>query len=239
MRYFTQTSDLRDIRLKLCREALVWKDLHHPNILAFVGIDRESFPGSLCLVSPWMEHGTVLKYLNDHGRENVDKLLFEVAQGLQYLHSHHVVHGDLRGANILINDNWSACLADFGLSVLASATASVHASTRAGSPYWMAPELIDPPRFGCRYARTPASDIYAFGCVCLELYIGRPPFSEHGEVGALLKVVNGERAERPAEMVSGLLWERITSYWAQIAAKRPLSEVVLVRKRTQWSPRLG
>ncbi|KAJ7619439.1 kinase-like domain-containing protein [Roridomyces roridus] len=174
MRYFTQTSDLRGIRLKLCREALVWKDLHHSNILTFIGIDRESFPGSLCLVSPWMEHGTVLKYLNDHGLENVDKLLFEIAQGLEYLHSHNVVHGDLRGTNILIKDDWSACLADFGLSVIVSATASVHTSTRAGSPYWMAPELIDPARFGCRYARTPASDVYAFGCVCLE--VGSFPF---------------------------------------------------------------
>ncbi|KAJ7490138.1 kinase-like domain-containing protein [Mycena galericulata] len=168
MRHFLQASDLRDIRLKLCREALVWKDLHHPNILTFIGIDRESFPTSLCMVSPWMEHGTVLNYLKDHGRENVGKLLFEVAQGLQYLHSHNVVHGDLRGANILINEDWSACLADFGLSVFANATTSTHTSTRAGSMYWMAPELIDPERFGCRYARTPASDVYAFGCVCLE-----------------------------------------------------------------------
>ncbi|KAJ7619452.1 kinase-like domain-containing protein [Roridomyces roridus] len=174
MRHFIQTSDLRDIRLKLCREALVWKDLHHPNILTFIGIDRDSFPGSLCLVSPWMEHGTVLKYLKDQGRQNVDRLLYEIAQGLEYLHSHNIVHGDLRGTNILIKDDWSACLADFGLSVLASTTASVHTSARAGSPYWMAPELIDPARFGCRYARTPASDVYAFGCVCLE--VGSFPF---------------------------------------------------------------
>ncbi|KAJ7619423.1 kinase-like domain-containing protein [Roridomyces roridus] len=232
MRHFMQTSDLRDIRLKLCREALVWKDLRHPNILKFIGIDRDSFPDSLCLVSPWMEHGTVLNYLKDHGRANVDKVLFEVAQGLEYLHSHDVVHGDLRGANILIKDDWCACLADFGLSVLVFATTS-GSSTQAGSVYWMAPELIDPPRFGCRYARTPASDVYAFGCVCFELHTGHPPLSDLSEAATLLKVVNGERADRPAKafMLSDVLWDHIASYWAQIPAERPPSDTV-VRQMT-------
>ncbi|KAJ7721129.1 hypothetical protein B0H16DRAFT_1226912, partial [Mycena metata] len=49
-----------------CREALLRKDLHHPHILTFIGIDRESFPSSLCMVSPWMDHGTILNYLNAH-----------------------------------------------------------------------------------------------------------------------------------------------------------------------------
>ena len=57
------------------REALVWQHLRHPFILPFIGIDRETFPGFLCLASPWMEHGTVVKHLKDHGRVNVDKLV--------------------------------------------------------------------------------------------------------------------------------------------------------------------
>ncbi|KAJ7760420.1 kinase-like domain-containing protein [Mycena metata] len=114
--------ELRRLRSKFCREALVWKDLHHPYILPFMGIDRDSYPSSLCMVSPWMEHRTVLNYLKDHGRGDVDKLLYEIAQGLEYLHSHDIVHGDLRGSNILITQDWSACLADFGLSAFTDAT---------------------------------------------------------------------------------------------------------------------
>ncbi|KAJ7938218.1 kinase-like domain-containing protein [Mycena leptocephala] len=145
--HFMRGADLRRIRLKFCREALVWKDLHHPNILPFLGIDQNSFPSSLCMVSPWMEHGTVMNYIQDHGHTNVDKLLYEIAQGLQYLHSRNIVHGDLRGANILIGEDWSACLADFGLSIFSDATASM-TTNRGGSLYWMAPELMDPDRFG-------------------------------------------------------------------------------------------
>ncbi|KAJ7206235.1 kinase-like domain-containing protein, partial [Mycena haematopus] len=122
IRTFHRDSEQRRIRLQFCREALVWQQLQHPFILPFIGIDRQTFPSSLCMVSPWMENGTVLKYLNDHGRADVDKLLMEIAQGLRYLHSRNIVHGDLRGANILITHEWSACLADFGLTSLSDAT---------------------------------------------------------------------------------------------------------------------
>ncbi|KAJ7778413.1 kinase-like domain-containing protein, partial [Mycena metata] len=165
MRHFLQGSDLRRIR-----SALVWKDLNHPHILAFMGIDRDNFPSSLCMVSPWMEHGTVLKYLKNHGHANVDQLLYEIAQGLQYLHSCNIIYGDLRGANILITQEWTACLTDFGLSAFSDAYTST-TSNQGGSLQWMAPELLNPDRFGTKFSRTPATDVYAYGCVCLEVSI--------------------------------------------------------------------
>ncbi|KAJ7772980.1 hypothetical protein DFH07DRAFT_148774 [Mycena maculata] len=237
MRYFVRGAELRRIKLKFCREALVWRDLHHPHILAFIGIDRDSFPNSLCMVSPWMEHGTVLNYLKDHGHANVDKLLSEIAQGLQYLHSRDIVHGDLRGANILINQDWNACLADFGLSSFSNTTTSMHTSNRSGSIYWMAPELITPERFGLKFARTPASDVYAFGCVCIELYTGRPPFSELSDAAAMFRVINGERAGRPAgtPAMSNILWQRVTECWAENPATRPITELVV--QSMAWPPK--
>jgi serine/threonine protein kinase len=72
-------------------------------------------------------------------------------------------------ANILISEAWTACLADFGLSALADTTSTLRSTKRSGSIYWMAPELIDPDRFRCKFLRTPATDVYAFGCVCVEV----------------------------------------------------------------------
>ncbi|KAJ7224780.1 kinase-like domain-containing protein [Mycena rebaudengoi] len=173
MRTFHRGSELRRIRLttmqQFCREALIWQHLKHPYILPMLGIDRESFPSSLCMVSLWMENGTVLKYLEEHGRQDVDKLLWEVAQGLEYLHSRNIVHGDLRGANILITQDWSACLTDFGLTTFTDTTAATTTSHRAGTIRWMAPELIEPDRFGLPFRRTSETDVYAFACVCLEV----------------------------------------------------------------------
>ncbi|KAJ7301263.1 kinase-like domain-containing protein, partial [Mycena albidolilacea] len=221
------SSDLRRIHLKFCREALVWKGLRHPYILPFLGVEGNDFPLSLCLVSPWMEHGTVLNHLKEYGYTNVDRFLYEIAQGLQYLHFRGIVHGDLRGANILINEDWSVCLADFGLSIFSDATSSM-ATNRGGSSYWMAPELLDPDRLGLEFARTPASDVYAFGCVCFELYTGRPPFSSLPEPGAMMKVINGERETMPLDYpaMSDILWRHISAYWAQKPTIRPATHIV-------------
>ncbi|KAJ6457246.1 kinase-like domain-containing protein, partial [Mycena sanguinolenta] len=233
-RTFQRDAEQRRIRLQFCREALVWQHLQHPFILPFIGIDRETFPSSLCMVSPWMENGTVLRYLNDHGRsrDNVDKLLLEIAQGLQYLHSRNIVHGDLRGANILITHEWNACLADFGLTSLSDATIATNTSHRAGSIRWMAPELIDPDRFGRKFLRTPASDVYAFGCVCLELYTGQPPFSALSETASLLRIINGDRPERPTSgepTLPDVLWEYVNNFWAQDSAERPATDAIVQR----------
>ncbi|KAJ7646809.1 kinase-like domain-containing protein [Roridomyces roridus] len=228
MRYFLRGAELRRVNLKFCREALVWKDLHHPNILPFLGIDRDTFPSSLCMVSPWMEHGTILNHLEKHSHTNVDKLLCHIALGIHYLHSRNIVHGDLRGANILINEHWSACLSDFGLSSFNTATTSKRTSTRSGSIYWMAPELISPERFGLQFSRTPASDVYAFACVCVEVYTGRPPFSKLTEAAALFAIINGERPERPSGVpaMSDALWQFVSVYWSQNPDTRPISAIV-------------
>ncbi|KAK7029779.1 kinase-like domain-containing protein, partial [Favolaschia claudopus] len=225
MRHFLQGSDLRRIHLKFCREALIWKDLNHPYILPLIGIDRDSFPDFLCMVSPWMEHGTVIDFLKKHGHDMVEKLLYETAQGLEYLHSRNVIHGDLKGANILIQDDWTACLADFGLSKFSDASTSM-SSNRGGSVYWMAPELLDP---HIPFARTLATDVYAFGCVCLELYTGRPPFADVLDVVAATKIIAGERPLRPSSSpaMSDLLWEHVTSYWGQSSTSRPTTPQVV------------
>ncbi|KAF8160581.1 kinase-like domain-containing protein [Mycena galopus ATCC 62051] len=99
--------DQRRILLHFHHETLLWQSLRHPYILPFIGIDRETFAPSVCMLS-------------------------EIAQGLQYLHSQRVVHGDLRGTNILITNEFSACLADFGLSSFSDVPAS-HNIQRGGA----------------------------------------------------------------------------------------------------------
>jgi hypothetical protein len=52
---------------------MLWQQLQHPYVLPFLGIDAESFPSFLCMVSPWMVHGTILKHLAEHGNANVQR----------------------------------------------------------------------------------------------------------------------------------------------------------------------
>ena len=52
---------------KFCREALLWQDLKHPNVLLFYGVDLQTFSPSLSMVSPWMQHGTIMKHIEANG----------------------------------------------------------------------------------------------------------------------------------------------------------------------------
>jgi serine/threonine protein kinase len=140
-----------------------------------------------------MKNGTVLAYLKTNELGEVDRLvssapnhprismshfilkLLEIAQGLDFLHSLNIVHGDLRGTNILISDNFSACIADFGLTTIPGVETTMESDSPA-SIHWAAPELFDPAAFGCdRCIRAASSDVYAFACVCVE--VSRVQFS--------------------------------------------------------------
>ncbi|KAJ3475947.1 hypothetical protein NLI96_g11493 [Meripilus lineatus] len=145
------------------REALIWCYLQHPHILEFMGVDRATFKGFYCMVSPWMEFGSItccMEKLDELGVQiPYARWLLEIALGLEYLHGERIVHGDLRGANILIDGQMRVRLADFGLALFADSTLTQ--SRAGGAIRWLCPHLlkgtVSRPEF--------ASDVYSYGCV--------------------------------------------------------------------------
>ncbi|KDQ53252.1 hypothetical protein JAAARDRAFT_137568, partial [Jaapia argillacea MUCL 33604] len=202
-------------RKVLFREALVWQRLKDPCILPFMGIDADLFTGQFCMISPWMSNGCILTYLEKNRSLNLDiELLIGIGHGLVYLHSENVIHGDLRGANILMDSHGCPLLADFGLAYYADATRT---STTDGSVRWMAPELLLPDKFDLNFQRTYATDIYAFGCVCLEVYTRKHPFPEiKTDSELVIKIYNSSlRPTRPSiEESQGV--EIADEWWAFI-----------------------
>ncbi|KAF8218242.1 kinase-like domain-containing protein [Mycena galopus ATCC 62051] len=222
-----QSEESLRIRRKFLKEALIWKILdHHDHVLPFLGVDSETFPGFLCMVSPWMSKGAVVNNNCGPSEESIPVLIYEIAIGLQYLHSQNIVHGDLRGANILLDDQGHARLADFGLAVVVDGPLAP--TNRGGSLRWMAPELLNPESCGLKdFERTVASDIYAFGCVCVELYAGKPPFSEFPSDGTvLLCVISGGRPEYPSKMP---MWcqQLINTCLSYVPSNRPETNTVI------------
>ncbi|KAK7045072.1 kinase-like domain-containing protein [Favolaschia claudopus] len=231
---------LETMRNKFFKEALVWRYLEHPNIVPFLGVDSATFPSpAMAMVTQWMPNGNVLDYVGQNSpcSRYAVQLLRDCGEGLKYLHSMGIVHGDLRGGNILVDEHGVARLTDFGLaSFIDSDTSGGKSSTRSGTTRWMAPELLVPSP-GQTFKRTHASDVWAFGCVCCEIWTeGTQPFaqilSEPGVVIAFsqssrqtpswlmpyqtIPVDKGE-VEMPQD-----LWEVVRSCWALEAQDRPL-----------------
>ncbi|KAJ7802914.1 kinase-like domain-containing protein, partial [Mycena leptocephala] len=85
---------------KAYREALIWRQLTHPNVLPFFGVYY--LETRLCLVSPWMENGNIMKFLEITQPATGLRLslILDVALGLQYLHKENAIHGDLKAVLI-------------------------------------------------------------------------------------------------------------------------------------------
>ncbi|KZT35157.1 kinase-like protein, partial [Sistotremastrum suecicum HHB10207 ss-3] len=134
-------------------ELILWSSLDHSSILPFIGACFFPLNGSetlFSLVSPWMSNGTISEYVRNHPNIERIPLMIDVAQGLAYLHSMGIVHGDLKGGNVFITDEKRAVLAYFGLSRLEGlddvfTNSSVQSSTThnlRGTVHFMAPEFL-------------------------------------------------------------------------------------------------
>ncbi|THH29187.1 hypothetical protein EUX98_g5008 [Antrodiella citrinella] len=227
------------IKMEFCRESLLWSKLNHPNVLSFLGISQDAFERSICMILPFMSRGSIRRRMTaqvpdvpanlvltqDNFHSRVNTWLYEVSFGLAYLHSQGVVHGDLHGGNILIDDEDHVRLTDFGFALIAAAAPGAYGSKHGGaSHHFMAPELWEPSDFGLTRARpTEACDVYAFGCTCIELYTGKVPFPEPKMTMYRIskKVLKGDRPTRPqTPPMPDSLWEVVQAAWTQQPQER-------------------
>ncbi|KAJ7607029.1 kinase-like domain-containing protein [Mycena polygramma] len=215
------------------REALIWRQFCHPNLLPFFGL--YCFQHRLCLVSPWMENGHLRAFLKKQMCDNNRLLSFilDVALGLEHLHEQGVVHGDLKGDNIFVTPSCRACIGDFGFSSIITSESSIQFTnsskpSQGGTIRYQAPELH---RGGHHDL---FSDVYAFACVAYEILTGKPPFPELRMDGAVINAVLGGCQPSRPESCSGspllnALWDILQSCWDQEPAKRPTATEVVRR----------
>ncbi|KAA1479852.1 tyrosine protein kinase, partial [Dentipellis sp. KUC8613] len=95
-------------RTLFVREAGLWKMLSHPNIVPLLGASSASSDPPWFFVSPYYKHGNLVKFLKglpSLSQELVLRCMREIAAGMAYLHQSDVLHGDLKGTNVLVDDN--------------------------------------------------------------------------------------------------------------------------------------
>ncbi|KAI6114307.1 hypothetical protein F5141DRAFT_1105796 [Pisolithus sp. B1] len=149
------------------------KNLNHPNIVKYKGFCENGSLHNIC------------KRFGKFPENLVAVYICQVLEGLVYLHDQGVIHRDIKGANILTNKDGCVKLADFGVAS-STTTGAVSDDAVVGSPYWMAPEVIE------QSGATTASDIWSVGCVVIELLEGKPPYHFLDPMPALFRIVQDD-----------------------------------------------
>ncbi|CAE6536401.1 unnamed protein product [Rhizoctonia solani] len=118
--YYDQGQLSRAYHKRAAREIYTWSKCKHPNVVELIGL--AVFRECLAMISHWEENGTLLHYLSKHPSADRCHLSTSICAGLVYLHENDIVHGDLKGANILIAGDGRPMLMDFGNASLLDAT---------------------------------------------------------------------------------------------------------------------
>ncbi|KAJ7841478.1 kinase-like domain-containing protein [Mycena olivaceomarginata] len=215
--------DGRRIQLqRLTREAHVWRQLRHANVLPFLGLYDidEACP---FLISPFLNSGHVGQYLGNHPHANRNHLLYDVAAGLKYLHDLDIIHGNLKAENVLVDKAGVACICDFGIckimNVYDSAihTTAVYAAPESSALPEAAPGKHSP-------QPTKMSDIYAFAVVAILTAdrLSRMRLSEIVQA-PLEAFLRPTRTQFGAEMISSSMWTVLVQCWNSHPELRPTS----------------
>ncbi|TMW69738.1 hypothetical protein Poli38472_001894 [Pythium oligandrum] len=209
-------------------EVTLWCDLRHPNVVQFLGANDQTKP--YFIVSTYAAKGELLRFLANEKKDErvvVWRKLYEAAAGLSHLHRRDIVHGDLKGDNILVGKDGTAMVADFGLSFSESGSSSVVSENKdtLGAMAWRAPEFanltVERP--------TRKSDVYSLGMCIIEAVTGEKPWSGYtsDEIREFLR--NGQvKVDKPAVMTDAQ-WELVQQMIAPSPVDRPDLSAVMAK----------
>lgn len=157
--------ELRNLK----REIEIMRGLQHPNIVQlFDSFETET---EVVVVTEYAE-GQLFQILEDDGNlpeSQVREIACQLVSALYYLHSHRILHRDMKPQNILLGKSGVVKLCDFGFARAMSVSTLVLTSIK-GTPLYMSPELVEEKP----YDHT--ADLWSLGCILYELHTGAPPF---------------------------------------------------------------
>lgn len=162
------------------REAEVIARLEHFYILPIY--DYGEFDGMPFIVMRFLDGGTLQMRIKQGPLtpDETVRIIRQVAEALDYAHSHNVIHRDIKPSNIMLDRQGNAYLTDFGIAKIGEGTSQLTGSGIVGTPAYMAPEQTQ------QGAPTPAADVYALGVTLFEMITGQVPFSADTPIAQIL-----------------------------------------------------
>ncbi|KAF9438340.1 ATP binding [Entomortierella beljakovae] len=170
------------------REIDLLKELHHERIVQYIGSDIEK--GHINIFLEYVPGGSIATLLSNYGPFSeilVRSFVKQILEGLDYLHECDIIHRDIKGANILVDNKGCIKISDFGISKkvedhLKSINVKSSRPSLQGSTFWMAPEVVK------QIETTYKADIWGLGCLVVEMFTGTHPFPQFSQMQALFQI---------------------------------------------------
>ena len=173
------------------REIRIMKRLNHNNVLRLIEIvlskpnERNKFRGNFYLVFEYMEHdlSSISTLRVNYTVSQIKCILFQILNGIGYLHKNNIVHRDIKSANILLNNKGEIKIGDFGLARIINPNKIKQYTNKVVTLWYRAPELLlGETNYGF------AIDVWSIGCVFSELLTGVPLFKGQNENEQIEKI---------------------------------------------------
>lgn len=235
------TEDQKSLVIELRHEINILSQSNHPSILKFIGYSPINFIGEPkpVIVAEFASNGS-LKDLLDLERKSeqpaswnsTKKLIniYGIASAMSYLHSHNIIHRDLKTGNILEDENLYPKLADFGLSKIyhQSETSMSAQSTKdlKGTPKYVAPESWE------KYEYTKEGDVYSFSFIVYQILTLEEPFKNYNIQMLYLQVVKQGYRPEFNKPIADSYRQLITQCWANKPADRPTFSEIVTRLKS-------
>lgn len=196
------------------REVRLLHLMDHPNIVPILNYGEEL--GQTYIVMPYYGGGTMQDLIEEGGMDlrQLGELLSDISAGLDYAHREQIVHRDIKPPNVLLNDEGTALISDFGFAHVSSTSHSLTGSVLIGTPAFMSPEQCAGSEVDAR------SDQYSLGAVLYQAATGRLPYEGESPMAVVLKHIN-EPLTRPRYVNPGLP-DAVESVILQAMEKDPI-----------------
>ena len=176
----------------LKREINLLRDLQHENIVQYLGSNSDDHHFNIFL--EYVPGGSVATMLASYGplqEPLIKNFVRQILAGLSYLHGQDIIHRDIKGANVLVDNKGVVKISDFGISKRVEASAilqpqkgHIHRPSLQGSVFWMAPEVVKQTSY------TRKADIWSLGCLIVEMFTGTHPFPNYNQMQAIFQIGN-------------------------------------------------
>lgn len=180
------------------------RDLKHKNIVQYLGSNSDE--NHLNIFLEYVPGGSVATMLVNYGplgESLIQNFVRQILQGLSYLHSRDIIHRDIKGANILVDNKGSVKISDFGISKRVETSSLVNGKkgnqrvSLQGSVFWMAPEVVR------QTAYTRKADIWSLGCLIVEMFTGSHPHPNLSQLQAIFKIGSSPNSSPPMPETAG------------------------------------